>query len=331
MMLSRTMYPSVLIAVCFSLLCYANGISAEITPTQDSSAASRKNETVQVDITAYRAQTTESSDWNTTSIMSAFSNTSDIILKTPVLTISTTVTSAAPQSTVKESQHSTVKHDATLLPSTTVPLSGPTVPSSGPTVPSSGPTVPSSGATASSSSGTYSSTTLSTTTSSNQTNGTSASLPTQEKTSTQNNATDTYATPNVNDTTLSDTDKNSMKYSEIILTSIFSTILVVVVLLILAYGFKKFLIRKLQYSHHPLRETSYESDRYTPPDDTLVISGGLYDAPRIYNPNMTVLEEEEPQNDYASFNSRSGQFRLEFLPGDKDLDPNDNSSLRRNV
>ncbi|XP_069489675.1 uncharacterized protein [Ambystoma mexicanum] len=62
-------------------------------------------------------------------------------------------------------------------------------------------------------------------------------------------------------------------------------------------------------------------DRYSAPEDTLVISGGLYDAPRVYNPTMTVLEDEELHHDYVSFGSRPGQFRLEFLPGEKEAEP----------
>ncbi|CAH2220697.1 Hypothetical predicted protein, partial [Pelobates cultripes] len=108
----------------------------------------------------------------------------------------------------------------------------------------------------------------------------------------------------------------NLKHSEAILTSVFSTMLVIVILTILILAIKKYRRRRLQYSHHPLREQIYESvDSYSTPDDTLVISGGLYEAPRIYNPNMTVLEEEEEsQHEYVSFSSRPGQFRLEFLP-----------------
>lgn len=51
-------------------------------------------------------------------------------------------------------------------------------------------------------------------------------------------------------------------------------------------------------------------DRYATPDDTLVISGGLYDAPRIYN-------DEELQTDHLPFSAPPGQFRLEFF-GEKE-------------
>ncbi|XP_073523213.1 uncharacterized protein [Phyllobates terribilis] len=160
-------------------------------------------------------------------------------------------------------------------------------------------------------------------------NNTKSVLPTQKSSTPQLNATTLPAETN---TTLVSVKKGKgMNYSETVLTSIFSTILAVVLLTILAFSFNKFRKRRSQYSHQPLHENIYESEGYTPPEDTLVISGGLYDAPRIYNPNMTVLEEDDSQPDYISFSNRTGQFRLEFLPGDKDMDPGYNGSLRRNV
>ncbi|XP_077151103.1 uncharacterized protein LOC143815609 [Ranitomeya variabilis] len=160
-------------------------------------------------------------------------------------------------------------------------------------------------------------------------NNTKSDLPTQESSTLQLNVTTLPAETNT--TLVSGKNGNGMNYSETVLTSIFSTILVVVLLTILAFSFNKYRKQRSQYSHQPLHENIYESEGYTPPEDTLVISGGLYDAPRIYNPNMTVLEEDDSQPDYISFSNRTGQFRLEFLPGDKDIDPEYNGSLRRNV
>jgi len=54
------------------------------------------------------------------------------------------------------------------------------------------------------------------------------------------------------------------------------------------------------------------------PDDTLVISGGLYDGPQIYNPTMTVQNEEEYQTNILGSASRPTRFRLEFLREDQD-------------
>ncbi|XP_073443195.1 uncharacterized protein [Dendrobates tinctorius] len=159
-------------------------------------------------------------------------------------------------------------------------------------------------------------------------NNTKSDLPTQESSTLHLNVTTQPAETNT--TLMSGKNEKGLNYSETVLTSIFSTILVVVLLTILAFSFNKYRKRRSQYSHQPLHENIYESEGYTPPEDTLVISGGLYDAPRIYNPNMTVLEVES-QPDYISFSNRTGQFRLEFLPGDKDMDPGYNGSLRRNV
>uniref|UniRef100_A0A8D0GU92 Uncharacterized protein n=1 Tax=Sphenodon punctatus TaxID=8508 RepID=A0A8D0GU92_SPHPU len=113
---------------------------------------------------------------------------------------------------------------------------------------------------------------------------------------------------------------------ETTLTIAFSSILAFTILVLIIYSLNKYRKRRAQYSHRLLHDaSSEEGDRYTPPDDTLVISGGLYDAPRIYNPNMTVLEDDEFQTDYLPFGTRPGQFRLEFLPGEKERGFSSNS------
>ncbi|XP_053313545.1 uncharacterized protein LOC128475093 [Spea bombifrons] len=148
---------------------------------------------------------------------------------------------------------------------------------------------------------------------------------TEENSTSQNNT----AVTSFNGTLASNTSgaRLTLTHSEAILTSVFSIILAFVALAVLIYIVRKHSRRISQYSHHPLHETSNEpEERYLPPEDTLVISGGLYDAPRIYNPNMSVLEEEEVQHDYVSF-GRPGQFRLEFLPGDKEIDSTHDGSL----
>ncbi|KAG8450862.1 hypothetical protein GDO86_003216 [Hymenochirus boettgeri] len=132
---------------------------------------------------------------------------------------------------------------------------------------------------------------------------------------------------------------SNLNSSETILTSIFSALLGIVTFAILAFALRKYWKRRSQYCHHPLNESTCDSgDRYSAPDDTLVISGGLYDGPRIYNPTITVLEEEESQHDFVSFSTRPGQFRLEFLPGDKEMNStvvsssfNQFTSRQRNV
>uniref|UniRef100_A0A8C4S6G9 Uncharacterized LOC114647833 n=1 Tax=Erpetoichthys calabaricus TaxID=27687 RepID=A0A8C4S6G9_ERPCA len=74
-------------------------------------------------------------------------------------------------------------------------------------------------------------------------------------------------------------------------------------------------------SHTSAQSTSNNNnaDRYHAPDDTLVISGGLYDGPRIYNPNMSILEEEDDIHvDNQAFGSKPTQFKLEFLPEEQE-------------
>ncbi|KAM5179826.1 uncharacterized protein ACMZJ9_000467 isoform 2-T3 [Mantella aurantiaca] len=295
-MTSRTMSSVVRITVCFFLVCNVN-MAAEVTTTWDHSATLSITET----LLNSNTETTLSTALDVTNI--TFSNTSSTTLNTSV---TSQFSPSTTQNTVNVFGSSASKTNTTSTPTSL-----------------SSSSVPLTGSSASSNNQIYN------TTASGVTRVLSTPPPTQVKPTPQSNGTETI--PNGTTTpVVSEKDKSSMKYPEIILTSIFSAVLVVVVLVMLSFGFKRCL-RSSQYSHHPLRETSYESDRYSPPDDTLVISGGLYDAPRIYNPNMTVLEEEEPQNDYTSFNSRQGQFRLEFLPGDKDMDPAFNESQRRNV
>lgn len=55
------------------------------------------------------------------------------------------------------------------------------------------------------------------------------------------------------------------------------------------------------------------------PNDTLVISGGLYDESRVYNPNMTVEEDDELHVEYPAFTSKYSQFKLEFLPEEREV------------
>ncbi|KYO48387.1 hypothetical protein Y1Q_0017872 [Alligator mississippiensis] len=124
-------------------------------------------------------------------------------------------------------------------------------------------------------------------------------------------------------TTQVSTEGFHLKNSEDILSIGFSSTFVFAVLVIIMHSFLKYRKRKAQYSHRPLHDISSETgDIYTTPDDTLVISGGLYDAPRIYNPNVTALDNDEVQADYLPFGSRSGQFKLEFSLDEKDLSYN---------
>ncbi|XP_043932381.1 uncharacterized protein LOC122806215 isoform X2 [Protopterus annectens] len=116
--------------------------------------------------------------------------------------------------------------------------------------------------------------------------------------------------------------KFSLNNSEIILTIVFSIVLGVAVLVLIMYSVNKCKKRREQYSHHRLETIPYDdtADTYSVPDDTLVISGGLYDVPRVYNPTVSTLEDDNVL-DYLHFTSRPGNFRLEFLPEETEKEP----------
>ncbi|XP_065135748.2 uncharacterized protein [Paramisgurnus dabryanus] len=119
-----------------------------------------------------------------------------------------------------------------------------------------------------------------------------------------------------NSTTLSGA---SLSGSETSLTILFSVVLGMIILMILVYFAHKFRRRKqtrVQYTHRRLQNED-TGEQFMAPDDTLVISGGLYDGPQIYNPTMTVQSEEDYQTDTSGFAYRPSQFRLEFLNEDQ--------------
>ncbi|XP_007899808.1 sialomucin core protein 24-like [Callorhinchus milii] len=115
-----------------------------------------------------------------------------------------------------------------------------------------------------------------------------------------------------------------MKSSEIILTITFSVILGLTILGVIMYNVTKCIHKREHYLHRPLYNSSHSSfeepgGSYNIPDDTLVISGGLYDDSRVYNPNMTILEDDDDlRSEYPTFNSKYSQFRLEFLPEERE-------------
>ncbi|KTG39050.1 hypothetical protein cypCar_00006233 [Cyprinus carpio] len=91
---------------------------------------------------------------------------------------------------------------------------------------------------------------------------------------------------------------------------------VLVILGHFVYKFGRSKERSVQYTHRRLQNED-TGEPFALPDDTLVISGGLYDGPQIYNPTMTV-QNEEFQTDASGFASRPTQFCLEFLREDQD-------------
>lgn len=91
---------------------------------------------------------------------------------------------------------------------------------------------------------------------------------------------------------------SGLRGSEMNLTIIFSVVLGVFVMAPVVFMFHK-CKHKFQYLHQPLTNTT-EPDTFGADDDTLIISGGLYDGHPIYDNVPTVSEDQS-------------QFRLEFL------------------
>ncbi|XP_066559790.1 uncharacterized protein LOC136749405 [Amia ocellicauda] len=167
-----------------------------------------------------------------------------------------------------------------------------------------------------------------------------STVPTQDThatTSANNTANSTHSeaaatvTPSIttssslNNTSLNTTtidERLRFTYSEKALTIFFSVILGVAVLVLFMLSVHKCKRKKTQYSHRPLYNNSDDTvDRYMASEDTLVISGGLYDGPRIYNPNMTVLDEDDEFPVPPPFHSQATEFRLEFLPEERERPP----------
>ncbi|XP_051568683.1 uncharacterized protein LOC127449357 isoform X2 [Myxocyprinus asiaticus] len=128
----------------------------------------------------------------------------------------------------------------------------------------------------------------------------------------------TTVIPN-NTTLFNESQGAGMNHSEKSLTILFSILLGVIVLIILGlfvYKSGRCNQRRIQYTHRRLQNED-TGEQFTVPDDTLVISGGLYDGPQIYNPTMTVQNEDEFQTDAPGHAYRPTQFRLEFLREDQ--------------
>ncbi|XP_037390779.1 sialomucin core protein 24-like isoform X1 [Pygocentrus nattereri] len=109
-----------------------------------------------------------------------------------------------------------------------------------------------------------------------------------------------------------------LNFSEMSMTILFSVVLGVIVLMVLGqivYKVSRNKHRMVQYSHRPLYNED-TGEQFVVPDDTLVISGGLYDGPQIYNPTVTTLNDE----DQPTFAYTPTQLRLEFLREEQGTD-----------
>ncbi|KAJ8360361.1 hypothetical protein SKAU_G00168860 [Synaphobranchus kaupii] len=136
----------------------------------------------------------------------------------------------------------------------------------------------------------------------------------------------TLGFPKVLSTTLGTPFK--LKHSKKTMTIILSSLLGVAALVIFLYTLDRCKRKKTQYLHRPLYNNSEDTvDRFLPADDTLVISGGLYDGPRVYNPTMTTTNEDEDFHcDQPPFSSRSTQFQLQLLKEEGEKPPSSEAS-----
>ncbi|KAJ7998727.1 hypothetical protein DPEC_G00207880 [Dallia pectoralis] len=111
------------------------------------------------------------------------------------------------------------------------------------------------------------------------------------------------------------TKEFGLNHSEQGMTVFFSVLLGVFVLGITMFVFSR-CKRMQQYSHQPLY-----NDVGVPlaADDTLVISGGLYDGTPVYNPTMTTTDMEDDETfDNHQRVPQPSQFRLEFFNEERD-------------
>ncbi|XP_039548071.1 sialomucin core protein 24-like isoform X2 [Pimephales promelas] len=150
---------------------------------------------------------------------------------------------------------------------------------------------------------------------SNNETATSSTTPVTEPTAITSSTITQNAT-----TFFNESQGGGLNHSEKSLTVLFSILLGVIVLVILmnfVYKYGRSKERSIQYTHRRLQNEE-TGEPFALPDDTLVISGGLYDGPQIYNPTMTVQNEEEYQTNILGSASRPTRFRLEFLREDQD-------------
>ncbi|XP_061114131.1 sialomucin core protein 24-like [Conger conger] len=101
--------------------------------------------------------------------------------------------------------------------------------------------------------------------------------------------------------------------SEAALTIFCGLMLGLTVLAITGYSLHRCKQKSSQYIHQPLYNSSEDTGDRSVPDDTLVISGGLYDGPEIFNSSLAADEDMGFHSDPPPFAPQPAQFRLEFL------------------
>ncbi|KAM9524480.1 uncharacterized protein ACWYII_043578 isoform 1-T1 [Salvelinus alpinus] len=148
-----------------------------------------------------------------------------------------------------------------------------------------------------------------------------SNIPPQQ--STKNLPQTTNAATSMTTATHNVTQGFGLDNSEKGMTVFFSVVLGVFVLGIFMYTLNRW-NQMRQYSHRPLYNNSEgEVGGSLAADDTLVISGGLYDGSQIYNPTMTTTDmtEDEFNLDNRLHVSQPSQFRLEFLTEERESSP----------
>ncbi|KAJ8373114.1 hypothetical protein AAFF_G00271190 [Aldrovandia affinis] len=131
--------------------------------------------------------------------------------------------------------------------------------------------------------------------------------PTSPSVSTVNSTTDSTAHEDI---------ETGLSSSETAMTIFFGVALGLAVLTAMAYSLGMCKRRATQFSHRRLHNSAEDTgDRFGAPDDTLVISGGLYDGPQVFNP---VEEDVGLHCDRPAPGSGATQLRLEFLPDDQE-------------
>ncbi|XP_023689923.2 uncharacterized protein [Paramormyrops kingsleyae] len=111
--------------------------------------------------------------------------------------------------------------------------------------------------------------------------------------------------------------KSGLTYEEMIITTIISTVLGLIVLTMAAYIISICQQKKHLFIHRPLYNNAEEmGDRFSTPDDTLVISGGLYDEPQTF--------------EYEEFPAQMSRLQLDFFNEDSGQRSNHTDGVKRN-
>ncbi|XP_076124589.1 uncharacterized protein LOC143104421 [Alosa pseudoharengus] len=280
--------------------------------------------------TTPESSTVATSSHTTTSTAITSTTTSTPPLMSTTQTKSTTVTSqpssTSPQpstattgSTVVQTTQSTSSRSATT--GSTPSVSSTTTTGPTPSVSSTTTTGPTPGVTSTTTTGSTPGVTSTTTT------GPTPSVTSTTTTgSTPGVTSNTSSTPNVTDTTTNSSNTTAinpgggLNSSEMALTVVLGIVLGVVALAIIVYTLRKRRQRMLPFTHQRLYCRDDTVDLFAPPDDTLVISGGLYDGTQMNPVDGDVTMDH-------TFSGQPAPLRLEFLNDGTERTPNQASTF----